>query len=208
MPEALSIHALTTLARVKAAASFTIASGDDDNTTRLINAASRHIEQQCGRHFERNATQADTLAGYGTDKITVLRPPINSLTSITFDGSSVDLTDVTARSDETGIIERDGGWNWTAHFLPNVTQYGLPGTEQRVIVVTYDGGYVLPQDASPTLPEDLEDAAIQLVLAWMTPTSGIKSQRLLSYAVTYDVDRDMPARVAAVIARYRREVNA
>jgi hypothetical protein len=207
---ALSSHALTTVAEVKTALGIS-GSDDDSLIERLINAASDRVERYCGRHFERDDAAEETIAGYGQHELRVLRTPINSITSITYDDGEIDTTYVTFDAN-AGLIFRAGGWAWTAHSTSDIVPAPIPLSERRLYVVTFSGGYVLPKDdgdPARDLPYDLEQAVIDLVSSdYLSRTRdlSVKSERLLSYSVSYHGESEsdgMPASVRSVLERYR-----
>lgn len=219
MPVALSTNALTTVSAVRDELGLSSSAGEDPKLTRWINAVSDAVERYCQRSFYRVVAQVEAVAGFGTLTLRVTRRPVNTLTGITYNGTSVDLTDVTVHDANAGLIERIGGWLWTAHQASDMSTTSLPGTERKLYSVTYDGGWYTPKqveaDTSLTrsLPWDLEQVAIDLV-RWMRASKGqrdrgIKSEKLESWAATYTSDPEgWPADIRSVLDRYRAPVMA
>lgn len=213
---ALSAYALCTVALVET--ELGLASGaDDDRIERLIESASRTINRYCNRPegFHSESARVDDVPGKGTVLLHVPKTPINSITSIVYDPSdsndTVDSSEYAIQGDgEHGAIYREGGWRWDVAYAQAIQLHPLPGTEQFLYRVTYNGGYVTrPQGGTMTLPHDIEDACIQLVsqrYRWNPRDAGVASERLLSWNASYrtgvagwDIDS-----VAAQLAPYRR----
>jgi hypothetical protein len=189
---ALTTDALTTVNTVESDLGV---SGDSDRVARLINAASDWVVRTyCNRSFYRNTAVVEPVAGYGNHRLRVARTPVNSITSITYNGGALDLTDVTIDNAEAGLIARPGGWINTAHSASDISGSVLPGTERKLYTVTYDGGYYTPEqvrlDSTKTreLPWDLEGAVIELVkraYKGKDRDPAIKSEKLLSWGASY-----------------------
>ena len=206
----LASNALTTQQRVQDVLGLKSAEGRS-----LINLASDYIEKRCGRSFG-IASLAETVAGYGTSRIVIARPPIKSITSITFNSTdTVDSTTYTIDDADAGLIQRDGGWRWTAHIMPDISGGHVPGTELKQYTVTYIGGYILPKDsessASPIngdardLPYDIEEACLVLIGQMSRMRSrdpSITNESLMSYSSAYS-DTPIPSFVERVINAYR-----
>jgi hypothetical protein len=137
---------------------------------RLIMQVSDAFVSICDRKFHYTTDVVEKLRGYGTTRIYVSRTPVVAITSLKVDGSDyVEDTDYTCDK-ESGELYRKGGWPNTATQSVGVTYDALPGSEERAIVVTYDGGWVTPEQAradvalTRTLPYDLEGLAIDAVV--------------------------------------------
>jgi hypothetical protein len=137
----LSSNALVTLGTLKSELGIT-GTSDDALLERYINVVSGRIERFCNRSLYYVAAQVDSLGGPGTFYLLVTRPPLLSITSITFDGETVDSSDYELDDSEGGVIRGVNAWTWTAGQLNLITQTPLAGTERKLIDVTYAGGYV------------------------------------------------------------------
>lgn len=207
----LAANALTKLSTVRDALRLDESAETSNLLRRLINAASDAIQNRAGRVFGK-ADLVELIAGFGTTRLVLARPPINTLTSIVFDsGSPIDLTDV-VRDDAAGLLERGGGWSWTAHVENDISRTAIPGTERRRWTVTYNGGWVLPKDetvsSARALPFDIEEACIGLARHYFLAKDrdpGVVSEKQLSYSATYS-QQGMPPPVAEVVDSYRRAV--
>lgn len=185
---ALSTHALTTYDTVKAELGLK----DDmaqDAIERLINAASEAMEKAAGgRHFEYKAGEVELHRGYGDHRLVLRRTPVTTLTQIRLlelDGSVVatyDAAGYTLEDAEAGFVFRSGsilgtdfpnqrgGWPWTAQAGQGIRSTLIAGTERASIEVTYDGGYITPEQEAQsvgarTLPYDLEQAVVSSVVS-------------------------------------------
>lgn len=216
-PLVLAQNALTTLERLKAALNITTVPTlhENDNLIGLINSASGFMEEATRRVLWRDTAIVENVAGFGWFSLIMSRTPINALTSITKDGETVSLTDVKIEDPKAGLISRTGGWENTAQVARDISKGPLPGTEETLFAVTYDGGYYTrPQtdasgsltDTDITLPWDLEDACIELVRNFPRRTgrdSSVKSERLLSWSASY-VQTFAPQAVMDVLQFHRR----
>jgi hypothetical protein len=221
----LSSDALTTIAACEEALSVT-AGSEDSYLARLIEFASSRIKQYCNRTFYWEDEIAEFVNSGGTNDLVVTRRPVTSITSVEYDDGEVDSDDykcVGYGFADAGIIYNANGWIWAVGGVNNIAQDPLPGSENPRYTVTYDGGWVTPQQVidtpalTRTLPWDLEQACIDLVVLKYTRkgvTPGIKSEKLLSWAASYEtVDSsdpfgDLPASIKGVLGPYRNMVIA
>ena len=214
MAAALTATALTTLATLEARLGLSTPADAVKALLRdYINFASDLIERETNRVFGAEAAIEEKVAGYGTAFLRVARTPITTLTSITFNGGAVDSSKYEIHNAKVGTIRNvNGSWTWTAAALANIAGDPLPGTERLLYTITYNGGYVLPQD-DPTrdLPYDVEEACIELAKqiyfeGGRDPT--VKSEKLLSWSASYkgpaDLPGGLPALTARTIRRYTR----
>lgn len=163
---------ITTVAKCKAFRGIGSENTEHDaELERIIPAVQAFLEQECARAFEQATvteyhngmdywSDADWWLNYsyrrGKNRIMVKRPPITSITSLYDDPSRVfGSTTLIAPSyyavtdDEAGFVQLDG----------LTFRNGL-----RNIKITYVGGY-------PTIPLDLEQAAIEMV--WAAREKGL-----------------------------------
>jgi hypothetical protein len=204
----LNANALTTVAAVQAV------TGMSGITTpvaeRLINAASAFLEGPRGiaRKLYQDSAIVVKVAGYGDPYLRVSQTPINSVTSITYDGSTVDVSDYEIDDAGEGLIYLSGGATWTAPRASGlISNLPLAGMERRLYTITYDGGWITPaQGGSATLPADIEEACLQLVVSGYRKDGqdqAIASERIMSTSVTYRPD-SVPQFVTDVTGSYRR----
>lgn len=114
----------------------------------VLDQASRAVESYCGRTFGRETVSEVFRHGWGVapDVLRLDRRPIVSITSITEDGTAL-AADGREFDAEKGMVWRlqdDARIRWSA----------------RKIVIVYVAGYVLPEQANPTLPDDIIRATL------------------------------------------------
>lgn len=205
---ALSADALTTLAVV--ADELDVDLGDRKVRGRLeryVNAASTLAKQIIGRPLVYNAAAVEKLRGYGGVRIHVKRTPIVSIASVVVDGDTVDASLYSVEDADIGSIFRSGSWPDTAELQRGPSFHKVPGTEEPIIVVTFAGGWVSPAQAGTrTLPEDLEDAVVQLVTArWKSRGKDLRvvGEGFEKSSYTYG-GVPVPAEIAGVFDGYAR----
>jgi hypothetical protein len=221
----LNADALTTLARVYLDLEGLTSDGDkrDSVLNAYINAASTWLARTCSRTFHRQgggsgaaaAAIVEKIAGMGTARLRVARPPIiGNPTSVKIDGSAITIDDdYTVDDAELGWLYRGLGWPWSAKNAGGLDQGPLRGSESKNIEVTYNGGFITRAQADVggvfagqtiTLPDDLEDACIELVVSrWKRRGEDVRVQSR-SYegsGLTFFGAPVSPA-VAAVVANY------
>lgn len=188
---------------------------------RAINSASAMIERYLGRGTLQRTSVAEKVAAWGREKVLLNRCPIESITSVVYDGEIVDSTDYTFEA-ETGEVYRTLGFDWTAPYQPGlVAPAKLPGFEDKaILVVTYIGGWVLPNDTDPTgsptppfvrLPSDLEEAALELAAQFtlrrgrdLSITSDQAGNAAQAFSQRLVDEHAIPGAVRAVLDLYRR----
>jgi hypothetical protein len=147
------------------------------NAPALIKQASRMIVKYIGRELAFRTIEEtlkwewlDDPLSYYHSNILLTQPPVRDLSSIVGDGTTWDLTEVTLSA---GIIQ------------------GCKGA--RNTVITYTTGYYMPGDALRDLPDDLERACIDTVVAlWYRPDRGdpsIKMDRVDGVGLTSYYDQ-------------------
>lgn len=189
----LASNALTSLRAVKSEMRLT--TNDDDLYLRgQINFVSQAIEDFLGRALLYDAARVDLVPGYGGNRVLAPLRPVLSLTSVEYvDGDDVletlDVTEIEIEDADAGWVYRRFGFPWTVpRPTGTIARDPAPGHERRSIRLTYAGGYVLPNSDNPTLPASIERAAILAVVQNAQQRGrdrSIKSERLMSYSVTY-----------------------
>lgn len=141
-------HRLTTLAAVKAELQVT-GGTDDAYLSGLIDQASDMVQTWCSRTFALERVRETIDRRTGSESIMLSRFPVATIITATLGGQVIDPADI-----ET----EDGGF-----------VYRLDGTGSRTgwqsgrFIIEYDAGFVLPDQPAPTLPKDIERAALTLV---------------------------------------------
>lgn len=211
---AVADNALCTLTGVKLELGLTVAT-HDAVLERLINVASDAIASYCGRPLHYTASLTEKVPGRGGQILLVTRTPIVTLTSIKLYATSVATTSTTLESSTyrikdaaVGSIAFPGGVVWSAPHVPGAIEPALlPGAEDLVYEVAYNGGWVSPAQAGTrTLPYDIEQCALDSVVAtWrrrgqytgLQTESEAQDEAPLSGLL-------LPKAVLATLQRYRR----
>lgn len=156
-------------------------------------------------------TYEETIAGRGDPFLTVSRTPVTDVASAALDGAT--LSDVEIEDAEAGILYRELGFRSTEGVYTRLTHSRLPDEAHPKITVTYTAGYVMPGDPDPTLPADLEQAAIEAVSAWYQARQrdpALVSKKVGDVTKTYAEGGasgrrgGLPANALALLAPYRR----
>lgn len=85
---------------------------DDPETQRLLDAATAACRKYAGWHVTPTTTETITVDGSGWSSLILPTQKIVSLTSITADGTAVDLSEVQQSSDAAGVLYRTGCKTW------------------------------------------------------------------------------------------------
>jgi hypothetical protein len=212
-------NALCLLADLKADLGIT-GSGSDSMLERRILAASELITSFLNRPLRRDTARVESLPGYGTDKLFPSLAPIHSIASITLEDEVISADSYSI--DPTGLmIVAESGWEDTRLVVQSVSSRlnRLPTTEQALFVVTFDGGYTLPNDTVITtalLPPLITEACLMLAatLYGQRGVDGrVQSEQVggasIQYRVSYEGDgsiNGIPKNIAQMLSPYRRAV--
>lgn len=156
--------ALCTLADLKDDLGITDNSKDAALERRIL-AASDLIVQHLGRDLRRVVGKSEDLPGYGTPRLIVSLTPLETLTSVAFNGAIVDSGNYSVEDPAIGTIFNPATWIDTAVFRSAVSPTQKGGDEQRLYTVVYTGGYALPNDTAPAgtaLPGPIVEACLAL----------------------------------------------
>jgi hypothetical protein len=138
---------LIALAHLKAILGITD-SANDVLLGNIIQRGSDAITRFCNRVFAQR-TAIETLPGPGGQLLKLKFSPVVTLTSIAFDGETVESDSYTLTEPDAGIIFREAGWFYTGHAYD--------------YTATYAHGYNLPDmTGTDTLPHDIQQAALEL----------------------------------------------
>jgi hypothetical protein len=123
-------------------------SANDTLLGNIIQRGSDVIARFCNRIFAQR-TVVETLPGTGNQLLKLKFVPIVTLTSIAFDGDTVDSDTYTLTEPDAGMVYREAGWFYTGH--------------KHSYAATYVHGYNLPDmSGADTLPHDIQQAALEL----------------------------------------------
>jgi hypothetical protein len=138
---------LIALADLKAVLGITD-SANDTLLGNIIQRGSDAIARFCNRVFAQR-TVIETLPGPGGQLLKLKFSPIVTLTSIAYDGETVDSDTYTLIEPDAGIVFCESYWAYTGHAYD--------------YTATYSHGYNLPDTAgTDTLPHDIQQAALEL----------------------------------------------
>ena len=214
MAVALADNALTKLATVEEELGLAVGGGvANDYLNRLINVYSDQIEQSLFRQLGLTVVTDEQVAGYGTRILMVERYPVDTgeTTVVKYNDDTVDSSQYEWKDDgEWGaLFYLAGVWYWGAGVANNISRDPVPGTERSRYLVSYTGGYVLPQNWTNEdfrLPWDLVNLCIEMVATQYRhkgQARDIKTEKLLTSTVTF-FDSGSNPRWEAVINKYRR----
>lgn len=132
------------------AAKLNITTNEDQ--TFLIDCARQAtdmVKRICGRAFEKG-TFTEKVQGTGRQWMLLPVYPIDTITSISFDGETVPAADYELYDAKSGILYKNDGWE----------SYAANAGKRYTIV--YTGGYITPGKSGRTFPYDVEAAAMEL----------------------------------------------
>jgi hypothetical protein len=137
--------ALCTQADVEYRLQITFDNDPDDGITALIAAATGHIEREADRYASLEAgSRTETFDGPESAAIWLRHTPVNSITSITVDGTA--LTSAQYKFTAAGRVIRVAAGRERSWSTSKV----------QTVAVVYNGGY-------STVPEDLKDICARSV---------------------------------------------
>ena len=224
----LASSALTTYAAAKSRINAQGGGGaqivDDthqNEVERLINAVSDAVVKYCGREF-RKVSRVERHAPPDGERLVLDVTPVASTPAPTATIDSVAAT-VEIEDANRGYLRCDAGWggeDYKDTHAGAVTLSTKPGSAERVVLVTYTGGYVTPSDevaasAGPpvveavlrTLPWDLEEAVIVAVsILWKWRLGGYANDVLpdRNTAIGRGMGGILPDVVLPMLDTYRR----
>ncbi|SEM81604.1 phage head-tail connector protein [Paenibacillus sp. OV219] len=180
---------LTTLSRMKKALQMDENDSSMDETLAMYaEAASQKIEAHLKRSLKR-AIYQERVSGYANSPYLNLKqhPIIGSVSLTDMNGAAIEPDFLLP---EEGRLFRNYGW-------PN---------GKHNIIVEYEAGYVLPQDASQgnprTLPEPIELACL-LYAQTLMRSPGVIAERFGNVSITYtEPSEGLPLAVCSLLAPY------
>jgi len=201
-----------------------LASGSADvRLQRAINQASAIADSYAGRVFARSTAITEKHEGNHTPLLRLARPPINSITSVTYLSNSADASTAYEIHDANrGQLYRvSGTWAGIDSSFADASFTLYTGVGRKTWTVVYDGGwYTAPQDDASgsitrNLPYDIEQAAIAIAVALYRAEGrdpGLASESLMEASQSYVttpadgssswLEANVPG-AAAILKRYK-----
>jgi hypothetical protein len=179
---------------------------------RMLQQASDAIVRYCGRYFAKQ-TYVETLPGFGGPTLQLAVWPVASVVSVK-DKNATPITDFVLQEPESGLLWREAGWEWTTLWSGRLNPQPWPQSEEYAFTVEYVAGYDLPETLVPTLPGDVERAAIITVKDWYankTRNQSIKKVSVGGVSMDYGgadtfagyLGEDLPPTAMRLLSRWR-----
>lgn len=199
-------------------------SSSDATLAALITAASSALATFLGYPVHRREGVQETAVGRGSRYLWLESGAIQAITSITVGGSAVDSS-LYALDGEDGkrkgrIVARSTySWPFTGTWTPGISSTPLNAHDTGEIVVTFTSGWKTPGQValgtypSSDMPEELEQAVLEVVTAWWArkgQDAGITSISTGDASVGWVGDSlqggriPLPLSARALAAPYRR----
>lgn len=140
---------------------------DDIELSRLIASASRRIVSYTGREFVQETIKESLGTQGNTYRLVLERTPIVSITSITYDGDTVDTADYAIEFADLGFVRSlTTAWRKTTKFQKDINL--IPNRFNDLLYeVTYVGGYSLNATGSEIeVPDDIKQATLEVLKSW------------------------------------------
>jgi hypothetical protein len=178
---------LTSITNVEAWLGLAPGNSDEATLERLITAVSNATESYCSRTFA-ETDYTETRDGSGGYRLTFRNTPVTAVSSVTIDGDAVMPSPGAPQS----------GYLFSDTALTLIGQKFCRGLMN--VFIAYTAGYA-------TTPGDLEQAVIDWIAHVYREKDriGFTSQNLAGQVTSYLI-RDMPPRVATLLAPYKRRV--
>lgn len=193
----------------------------DDRVQRAVTAASRAIADYCARTFEKGTGIVEYPASDGRTLLSLKRPPIASIASITEQGSPVASADYECVGDnaEAGLVlRRYCGWMSTQRLDRDSISDTAEGSygQTDLIVATYTGGWVTPGQnvidsvtyPVVTLPAAVQEAAINVAstfLRWKGVDPNVSLEAIGDWQIRYYERKEdaIPPFARSLLAPYK-----
>jgi hypothetical protein len=202
-----------------------VTSTADDATQQVILArASRWVESQIGYPLLAQS-YLETVPAYGGQNLVLSRTPVRCILRF-FDSTSTDTatelcsTDYRLEDADAGFISRDAGFEWTAGERYYMGKTVVANSELRPWRIEYIAGWTTGMSTGdafwttcggststgPTIPADLEQAAILKAIEWVKsgPGAGIASESVGDLSVTYQSGTNARSEAADLCRPFRR----
>jgi hypothetical protein len=167
---------------------------NDDVISELIDEASQLVTDFVGYDLAQKA-YVETIPGSQHRFLLLSRMPINSVSSITFDGSAI--TDYTIHDAASGILYRELGWTRSIGYYGPINIDPLPGSEIPNWIVTYVAGFKIPgeegelSDGEYNLPRSIQAHVFTVVKTLYFNRQrdpNVKSRRVEEFEEVYGTD--------------------
>lgn len=196
MATTLDGSALTTLQSVKD--DLGISASDASRNGRIekaIKRASGAAVSFIGRKLHYDAAIVEKLPALGSNVIVLKRAPLWSITSIAYNGATVDVSNYEINNSDAATVYCFSTL-WSTRLHNDVTSYPMAGIERELLQVTYAGGWFTPQQALgaslpsgvDALPDDIEAAVARLAVTFMRRAGrdpDVASESLLGSSRSY-----------------------
>lgn len=176
----------------------------------MVAAASKWAESYVGYPLLAQ-TYSESIAAYGRNDLLLERAPIRVVLRL-FDSTSTDTASEYCSTDyrvdfDAGILNRDGGWAWTAGEAYHLGRYVVPHSELHPWYAEYTAGYIYPElstgdvlwstsgiggttSTGQTLPKDIETAvALKAQEFYTGGGQNVSSKEIGDFSVTYGSQR-------------------
>jgi len=192
---ALADNALTLVATVETELGLT-AGAQDALLERYINQASDLCESYAGKSVYRDTAIVEKVVGDEGPYLFLAKPPINSITSISYSSSNLGTSEYEIHEPaKNGIVYAvSGSWYRSGIHFGDISHTRASGYARKVYTVNYDGGYYTPKqeddgDGTRNLPYDIEYACL-MITSYLYRSKGkdpsIASESLLGSSVSYN----------------------
>jgi hypothetical protein len=221
---ALSEAALTLVATVETELGIT--PGSEPRLEGWVEDASAIIVDYLHRALHRQAAVVEKHKGDGSPYLLLLVPPINSVTSVKFEGATLAASDYEVDDAASGSLYFLGSPLWNTGYIgEGVARDPVAGTERKSYEATYDGGWITPRQAQSgqpydgqtvTLPHAIQRACVLFVVGMKSAAARdptVTNESLMNYSVGYgrvgstaaddDEGHALPPGVAALLRPYR-----
>ena len=202
----------------------TTTTADDTSIQFALDRATALIEGYIGYPLKRQVYH-ETVAGYGSNQMTVSRTPLKSVESIAYGSEVVDPISYDIESESGGIIYRELGWPWTAGVEYDLMPHVVPRSELKSYTVVYEAGYCINGSTADgwlttgeSVPEDLQGALVHAA-TFLYKSAGrdlsVSSKKIGDLSITYESGGGsfgqggtpsigLPDAVKGMLSHYRR----